>query len=571
MHVGLALELDEDAEAWRAARRLFDEHPRSAEAEACAVAIMRRPAVRRSSADFLLAAASALRSRGRADVLRSVMRVLDDRRLSAAAGEEHRLLWGEYHYLAGDFSRAIALARPSYGDPALRARSMLLMARSFKRVGRGADAAVLYERFAAAFPNDALAAEALYAAASLYREEGRDADSARVLDDLSHAYPSTFHGWAASMARAQALASSGQRDDAAAILEQWLARSRRTDEAALFYLARLERSAGRSAAGQELLDELRRVNPYSFYACPDPQAWSTRPVFAGTDGAVAGLGAWLSDAAGRRNEAYERVLEAAKRAEWAGPPADIEAARAALARGRFFLAAGFRDWAERELDVARKRGGNSAPETLEMARLYDDHAMPWRSVRLYERARSGIPWDERRAHEEDFRYLTHPLAYPAQVLDASRRDAIAPHLLYGMMREESRFDTDAVSRAGAVGLMQLMPATARQVAREIELPVDVDDRLGDPEVNVSIGSWYAADLLRSGEGSAAWMLAAYNAGPGAARGWMRPGVTGDAVINAVESIDYRETRGYVKRVVESANVYHELYFDGGARASSGPR
>jgi dolichol kinase len=127
-------------------------------------------------------------------------------------------------------------------------------------------------------------------------------------------------------------------------------------------------------------------------------------------------------------------------------------------------------------------------------------------------------------------------------------------VIYGMMREESRFENDVVSRAGAVGLMQLMPGTAREVARRIDLAPGAGDRLGDPVVNVSIGTWYAADLLEDGEGSVVWMLAAYNAGPGAARRWIEPGMGGDAAIDAVESIDYKETRGYVKRVVESANV-----------------
>ena len=138
------------------------------------------------------------------------------------------------------------------------------------------------------------------------------------------------------------------------------------------------------------------------------------------------------------------------------------------------------------------------------------------------------------------------------------------------MREESCFDNDVVSRAGAVGLMQLMPETARAIAKHVDLSPEAGDRLGDPVVNVSIGSWYAADLLRTGKGSVVWMLAAYNAGPAAASQWIRPGTGGDAAIDAVDSIDYKETRGYVKRVVESANVYHALYFDE-ASASNMPR
>jgi soluble lytic murein transglycosylase len=572
LHFDLAVEAGDRAEASRAARRLFDEHGKSAEAGACAVAVVRRRMARESSTEFLLRCASVLGSHGHADALRAVLRVLDERSLSAADAEAQRLLWGEYHYLDADYSRAIALARPSYTDPALRRGSMLLMARSFKRVGRAVDAAAIYEHFADAFPNDALAAEALYAAAALYRERGHEADHDRVLDHLRHAYPSTFHGWAASMARANSFASSGQYEDAEAIFEQWLARSRRTDEAALFYLARLERATGDPAAGEKLFGELQAVNPHSFYLRPDVRELPAVHAPAGSADGTAGFQTWLAGASARRDLAYHRVLETASRAEpAAGAGVEAEAAGAALERGRFFLAAGFGDWAERELEVARARGARSAAGALALARLYDDHAMPWQSMRLYERARSGIPWSERRAHADDFRYLTHPLPYPVQVLGASARDAVAPHLLYGMMREESRFDAEVVSRSGAVGLMQLMPETARQVARKIDRSLEVDDRLGDPEINVALGSWYAADLLRAGEGSVAWMLAAYNAGPGAARRWIRPGVTGEAAVDAVESIDYRETRGYVKRVVESAHVYHELYFDGGEKASSGPR
>jgi len=563
------VEVGDDAAAVEAARRLFDGYGRSVEAEACAADVVARGVAQRSSSEFLLASAGVLQARGRGEPLHAVLRLLDARELSASQGEAHRLLWGEYHYLEGDFSRAIALARPGYADPALRRRSMLLMARSYKRVGRLADAATMYEGFAEAFPNDNLAAEALYSAASLYQRLNRGADRSRVLDELRHAYPSTFHGWAASMARARMLKESGAYADAAAILEQWLTRSRRTDEAALFYLARLERDAGNPEGAARLMDELRAVNPYSFYVRPDVPA--LMPAMAPAAKEAGPLIEWIADAGARREGAYERVLAVARATERAGEASDAEAARAALERGRFFLAAGLRDWAEDELDVARARGEQSAAASLALARLYEEYAMPWRSVRLYEQARAGIPWSARRAYTDDFRYLTHPLPYPAQVLDAAARETIAPHLLYGMMREESRFDAEAVSRAGAVGLMQLMPETARLVARKMDRALDVDEQLGDPEVNVSLGAWYASDLLRAGEGSAAWMLAAYNAGPGAAGRWIRPGSAGDAAVDAVEGIDYKETRGYVKRVVESANIYHDLYFADGENASGSPR
>ncbi len=545
------------------------------EAQTCALEVTRslgEAGASSASTPLLFACAETFAARERPADLRRVLRALDARSLQGGNAEHLRLLWGEYHYQAGDFSRAIALARPSYADSAYKRRSTILLARSLRGLGRKADAAGVYEQFVVAFPNDGIASEALYAAASLRREAGQVEESERLLDQLRRSYPSSFHGWAAAMRRAQDLEKGGDVDGAAAIFEQWLARSRRTDEAALFYLSRLESTRASDNSSSMLLDELRRVNPYSFYVSPDIGIGARGPLRDASGTTVrdgeGSLSSWLATTASERDRAYARVMAAAEGERDAF--ADDAPAREALERGRRFLDAGFRDWAERELEVVRRRPGIAPDVALVLGRTYEDYAMPWRSVRAFERARVGMAWETRREFADDFRYLMYPLPYPARVFDAAAQTEVPAHLIYAIMREESRFETDAVSRAGAIGLMQLMPDTARRVARGKELGSDVGDRLDDPGVNVSIGTWYASELLRQGDGSVAWMLAAYNAGPGAARRWLSPGVSGDDAIAAVESIDYRETRGYVKRVVESANVYHALYF-GTTGSKNSPR
>jgi soluble lytic murein transglycosylase len=571
----VALEAGDNAAASNAALALTEDYHSFPEAEACALDVTRALRSSGSSAGvetrLLLACAEVFSARGRPDDARRVLRALDGRALAVTDAEHHRLLWGEYHYATGDPARAIQLARPSYASAEFKRRSMILLARGLRSAGRKADSAVIYERFAITYPNDAIAPDALYAAASLREQNGQASESARLLDQLRRSYPSSFHGWAAAIRRANTLQRGGDVDQAAAIFEQWLARSRRTDEAALFYLSRLYEATSSGENASLLLDELRRVNPYSFYVAPDVGAGTRGPV-RDAMGTVArdgdgSLSAWLENAAIDRDRAYRRVVEAAAGEDGAG---DDPAARDALERGRWFLAAGFRDWAERELEVVRRKPGISPELALGLAKTYEEYAMPWRSVRAFDRARVGLPWEKRREHVDDFRYLMYPLPFPAKVFDAAAQSEVPAHLIYAIMREESRFETDAISRAGAVGLMQLMPDTARRVAKRKELGADVHERLDDPEVNVVIGTWYASDLLRAGDGSVAWMLAAYNAGPIAARRWLEPGVTGDDAIAAVESIDYRETRGYVKRVVESANVYQALYF-GSSSAKNSPR
>jgi soluble lytic murein transglycosylase len=562
---------DTDAAA-SSALRLFDDYRAFAEAETCALDVTQSPPSRKAAGNstrMLLACGEVFLARDRAQDLRRVLSELDTRKLAGEQNEHRRILWCEYRYQTGDFARAISLASPSYSEPTFKRRSMILMARSLRSGGRKAEAAAVYERFARVFPNDVLAPDALFAAASLRDGNRQPRESARLLDELRRSYPSSFHGWAAAMRRAEDLREAGQTGEAAAIYEQWLARSRRTDEAALFYLSRLYESNQSDDSANLLLDELRRVNPYSFYVSPDVGTLSRGPLrdASGAAGATS-LASWLATAADEREGAYRRVLEAAEDERDESVPG--AAARGALERGRRFLDAGFRDWAERELEVLRRQPGLAPDVALVLAKTYEEYAMPWRSVRVFERARTALPWETRQERADDFRYLMYPLPYPAQVFDAAAQSAVPAHLIYAIMREESHFEADVVSRAGAVGLMQLMPETAQRVARSKELGIDVGDRLDEPEVNVSIGTWYASDLLRQGDGSVAWMLAAYNAGPGAAQRWLEPGVSGDEAITAVESIDYRETRGYVKRVVESANIYQSLYF-GDTRTKNAPR
>lgn len=541
------------------ALRLVDDYRAFAEAETCALDVTRSLPANGIATRLLLACGESFLARERPQDLRNTLRALDERKLSGDDREHRRILWCEYHYVTGDFARALSLARPAYAEPSFKRRSIIVMARSLRSSGRRAEAAAVYEQFARAFPNDVLAAEALFAAASL-REDNRQPDeNARLLDLLRRSYPSTFHGWAAAMRRADELREAGDVEEAAAIYEQWLARSRRTDEAALFYLSRLYESSRAGDSANLLLDELRRVNPYSFYVSPDVGTRARGPLRdASGSGGAASLASWLATSAGERERAYQRVLDIAENADGDEPWGAT--ARGALERGRRFLDAGFRDWAERELEVVRRQSALPPDVALVLAKTYEEYAMPWRSVRVYDRARTALPWETRQERADDFRYLMYPLPYPARVFDAAAQSEVPAHLIYAIMREESHFESDVVSRAGAIGLMQLMPETAQRVARAKELGIDVDNRLDDPQVNVAIGTWYASDLLRQGDGSVAWMLAAYNAGPGAAQRWLEPGVSGDDAIVAVESIDYRETRGYVKRVVESANIYQSLYF-----------
>ncbi len=132
-------------------------------------------------------------------------------------------------------------------------------------------------------------------------------------------------------------------------------------------------------------------------------------------------------------------------------------------------------------------------------------------------------------------------------------------LLLAVMRQESAFDPEAVSSAGARGLMQLMPATAKSVAKRNGIAYKPDRLTADPDYNVRLGSTYLASLLADYGGSYVLALAAYNAGPGRVRQWVAEhGDPRDPKVDPVdwvERIPFSETRNYVQRIMETLAVY----------------
>lgn len=131
-------------------------------------------------------------------------------------------------------------------------------------------------------------------------------------------------------------------------------------------------------------------------------------------------------------------------------------------------------------------------------------------------------------------------------------------MIHAIARQESQFDRQAVSHAGARGLMQLMPGTARETAGKIGLSYDAAS-LNDPHYNIQLGSTYFQSMLRYYGGSYPLAVAAYNAGPGNVNKWIAangdPRLPGADMLRWIENIPIYETKNYVQRVLENAVVY----------------
>jgi soluble lytic murein transglycosylase len=278
-----------------------------------------------------------------------------------------------------------------------------------------------------------------------------------------------------------------------------------------YWRARALRAKGSPEAADALLRGLARENHfYGLLAAEElgaltPPSWSARPV---------------------ERADLERV-------------AALPGIQRSLALYRLGLAnEGYREWywAVKSLE---DRELLAASEIAREANLHD------RSINTAERTVA--------LHDFDKRY---PLPHREALSASSRQWDLDEAWMYGIIRQESRFVADARSRAGAVGLMQLMPATARWVARQIPVSPYRPAMLTQPEVNVQMGTYYYRRVLTE-LGDPVLATAAYNAGPGRARRW-RDDATLEGAIYA-ETIPFNETRDYVKKVVANAwYYYHRL-------------
>ena len=154
--------------------------------------------------------------------------------------------------------------------------------------------------------------------------------------------------------------------------------------------------------------------------------------------------------------------------------------------------------------------------------------------------------------------LLYPLYYTDHLQKHTTKYEIDPLFVAAMIREESRYNADIVSRSGAIGLMQIMPATGRELAGRLKIPRFSTKILYNPDINIQMGSWYMKSLMDQFDNNHALVAGAYNGGPGRMRRWIEAKQISD-LDEFIEDIWIDETRRHIKKVIDSYTIYQELY------------
>ena len=234
------------------------------------------------------------------------------------------------------------------------------------------------------------------------------------------------------------------------------------------------------------------------------------------------------------------------------------ATKAILDVGDEMLQLGFSEDAEYELSRADAGEPDAHFAGLSLARLHDaegDHHLAVRAMKRYVVGYLRVPFE---ALDEEYWRALYPLPFADQLRSRSERHGLDPYLVASLIRQESEFNAGARSSAGALGLMQVMPATGRTLFRRLGIAGFSNSKLTVPDISLRLGTFYLKETIATFDGRLEEALAAYNAGPHRIPGWLALGRFDDPA-EFVETIPFSETRGYVQAVLRGREIYKHLY------------
>ena len=451
------------------------------------------------------------------------------------------LEYAEFHRKQGETAEAAALLEKHLADspPAFRSEARFLQARVEWKAGRLAEARKEFLEIAEGSALPGTSERARYLAAWIAEDEGDLAVATESFERLLGARDDSIRQ-EALFRFAYDLYLTGRHSEAIAAFEVGENGGGGTVERARhrYWKARALRDAGRGAEAAPIFADLAGdafAGIYALFAVSARGDEMFRFLNASSTGETKACG-----------EERERLWARIRKADWG--PADAEKVR----RAERLTLLGVIEYAVLEAERVDRAAARRAIGTGGTPGIFRYLAGDLRGG-IYET--SNVPLDP--MHPGLVDRIQYPLA-PEFLSDCDRRrSGIDPLVLHAVIRQESRFQPDALSPAGAVGLMQLMPRTAVEAARREKMRKPGRKELLRPDVNIRLGAAYLSRLVKGYRGDYFRAVAAYNAGEAAVERWWKR-ANGDPAA-FLEGVNYKETRFYLRRVFLNLLQYYRIY------------
>jgi len=446
---------------------------------------------------------------------------------------------------------------PHWGD------LWLTRARAFAAQGRTSDAVAAYLAFADENRDHVQAPDALWEAAKLLEKDAQLAEAADVYTSLADRH---VNDQRAPTARFRAGIARYRVDDLDGALVAWreLTNGYPSNAQALggrYWIGRVLWAEGNEQQARETLQLLADEHPYDYYGLRAAQllASSGRP----PDWPGSPQGLHLTAEGTALQEEAEAWLH-----EWSGtePGADLAAVREDLSadlhfrRAIAFAALERRGEAGDEIETLRAEYGQDPVALYQIALVSRDLGLYAPAIRAAMGVTLLAPEESVFEMPLFIQQLLYPTYFPDLVAEESRAYDLDPLLMFALIRQESLFDDQIASWAGAVGLTQIMPSTGQWIAEMMPWPAYTERDLERAYLNAKFGAWFMSRILDMTEGNVAAALAGYNGGPGNALHWLEA-AKGDPDL-FVEIIDRDEPQRYVREIYRHYDVYTQLYGTG---------
>jgi soluble lytic murein transglycosylase len=454
---------------------------------------------------------------------------IDAGRGTAAQRSRLRYDLANAHFAGGqyqDAERAFLAIAESTTDDRIASDAMYTAARAQYRDGRQSVARGTLARIISEYSQQPAAVRAAYLTADLDHDDRNLTRATANYRETIRLAPAGEQAAIARMRLGGIAFGDGRFDDALREFDEYRGthKSGRTFQQATYWSAQALKRLGRDAEARARLTESLRLDPFSYYGGLAAEE-------LGDDG-------W----AGRLEPSppqSERFNEQVERA---------------LARVDLLREIGWEEAATFEMDRVRRHFAAFDGALYTLAEALNSRGFTTQGI--------ALGWDiYRREGAWNLRLLRIVYPFPFQniIIAEARERGVDPFLAAALIRQESMFNPRARSPVGAIGLMQVMPATGRTLARRLGVTRFKEDLLTQPELNVHFGMAYLADQLRS-YGRLDAVLAAYNAGPTRLNRWQDFPEYADRLLFA-ERIPYDETRDYVRIVQNNRRIYAALYAD----------
>lgn len=440
------------------------------------------------------------------------------------------------------------------------AEALKWLGKVYSRLGRKEDAVGSYLKIIASYPESEWADDALFLIGNIYRESNDLKKALKFYDRLANNYPDSKFADSAIWWKAWAYYTSGDFKNTEQTLQELILRYPRSFlvPQSLYWQGKAAEKRANKSRAAGYYRRLMVRGPYTYYGHRASEKLLNMDVstLAVAENAP-------DEENGNTRDPLSFDLQDPSDAD--GPPVWTEEAVKALSAEPSFkktlelMHLGMKTEAAAELWALQEKIPRSRGGLLGLSKAFFELGDYYRSLilvlRNYERYLEGAA----RETSEDFWLLAYPQGYWDTILAYSRKYGQDPYFVAAIIREESQFHAQALSPAGARGVMQVMPATGEWVAQSIRLRGFDRSKLFDSDTGINIGTWYISHLMKRFKGDPLFVSAAYNAGPEAVLSWLEKNGNGADRDEFIESIPFSETRGYVKKVLRNYAEYKRIY------------